>query len=169
MANRFWWIRVFRQIERSTPSHNTVEINNKNSSEVWGSFRVGNRASSRILTDTPTSVSAQHDGYKRFGVNHLRTFDLSKNSVNIIDKTSENVTSKAHFHFSPTLSLRLDNNDIYFDGGKIEFLMDEKKHSFIEKIELANYSLPPQYNTFATAQKVIVTFKSTLHTRIKHV
>jgi hypothetical protein len=158
-----------RHLERSTSSHNTVEINNKNSSEVWGSFRVGNRANSHISTDTPTQLSAQHDGYKTFGINHLRTFQLSENSLDIVDQTDKNALSKAHFHFPPTLSLRLDNGTIYFDGREIEFLTREKDNTFVEKIELADYLLPPQYNTFATAQKVIVTFKNTLHTRIRHV
>lgn len=158
-----------RLLERATASHNTVEINNKNSSEVWSSFRVGNRANSKILADTPTQLSAEHNGYKTFGVNHLRTFNLSENSLDIIDQTRKNGPSKAHFHFPPTLSLRLDNGTIYFDGGKIEFLTREKHNTFVEKIELADYLLPPQYNTFATAQKVIVTFKNTLHTRITHV
>ena len=34
-----------RLLERSTKSHNTVEINKKNSSDVWSSFRVASRAS----------------------------------------------------------------------------------------------------------------------------
>ena len=33
-----------RHKERSTQSHNTVEVNGRNSSEVWGAFRVARRA-----------------------------------------------------------------------------------------------------------------------------
>ena len=33
-----------RHSERRTAAHNTVEVNNADSSEVWSSFRVGNRA-----------------------------------------------------------------------------------------------------------------------------
>jgi Heparinase II/III-like protein/Heparinase II/III N-terminus len=156
-----------RQLERSTSNHNTVEVNGQNSSEVWGSFRVGNRANSSILIDTPTQLSAQHDGYKHFGTHHLRAFQLSENDVQIIDKIDKNLVSKASWHLPPTLSIQLKNNCIYFDDGKIEFLIDEKTNSSIKKIELADYSLPPQYNTFLTAQKIIVTFKGTLQTRIK--
>ena len=33
-----------RQVERGTAAHNTVVINNENSSEVWSGFRVARRA-----------------------------------------------------------------------------------------------------------------------------
>ena len=35
---------LIRQFERSTEAHNTVAIDNKNSSEVWSGFRVARRA-----------------------------------------------------------------------------------------------------------------------------
>lgn len=38
-----------RQYERGTAAHNTVMIGNKDSSEVWGGFRVGKRAKVRLL------------------------------------------------------------------------------------------------------------------------
>ena len=155
-----------RQLERSTSSHNTVEIDGKNSSEVWGSFRVGNRANSKILKDTPTHLIAQHDGYKNLNINHLREFQLEENTIKITDKTNNSTTSKAYFHASPTLSLQLENNSVRFKNGQIDFFINEKDNALIEKVELAAYSLPPQYNTFLTAQKVVVTFKGTLQTRI---
>lgn len=156
-----------RQLERSTSSHNTVEIAGKNSSEVWGSFRVGKRANGKILKDTPTHLIAQHDGYKNLNINHLREFQLEENTVKITDKTNNNTTSKAYFYASPTLSLQLDNNSVTFKNGKIDFFINEKDNALIEKVELAAYSLPPQYNTFLTAQKVVVTFKGTLYTHIQ--
>ena len=155
-----------RHLERSTSSHNTVEIEGKNSSEVWGSFRVGNRANSTILKDTPTHLIAQHDGYKKLNINHLREFQLEENGVTIIDKTNNKTSSKVFFHCPPTLSLQLENNSVTFKNGQIDFFINEKDNALIEKVELAAYSLPPQYNTFLTAQKVVVTFKGTLRTRI---
>src|SRR5690606_19561897 len=38
-----------RQLERSTASHNTVTINRDNSSNVWGGFRVAERAMVEVL------------------------------------------------------------------------------------------------------------------------
>ena len=38
-----------RDIERATSSHNTLELNGKNSSDVWASFRCGKRANSKLI------------------------------------------------------------------------------------------------------------------------
>jgi uncharacterized heparinase superfamily protein len=52
---------------RSTAAHNTVEVDGRDQSEMWGSFRVGRRARQRkvLWTDTATftSISGEHDGY----------------------------------------------------------------------------------------------------------
>ena len=56
-----------RLFQRGTRSHNTVEIDDMNSSEVWSSFRVGKRA--KILTKSINEKNedirliASHDGY----------------------------------------------------------------------------------------------------------
>ncbi len=155
-----------RQLERSTLSHNTVEVNGQNSSEVWGSFRVGNRAKATILEDTASTVWAVHDGYKKIGVQHERRFLLKEKSLVIIDKTAENVLSKAFWHFPPDVLVTLENNDILFEGGKIEFFINEKDNLLKKNIELADYLYPTRYNTFLKATKIIVIFTGTLKTQI---
>lgn len=56
-----------RQQERGTAAHNTVVVDDRNSSEVWGGFRVGRRARVHDLTirQSPDAiiVSCCHDGY----------------------------------------------------------------------------------------------------------
>ena len=52
-----------RQYERSTSAHNTVSVGGKNSSEVWGGFRIGKRAKVRIEEDTNMKVKASHNGF----------------------------------------------------------------------------------------------------------
>lgn len=155
-----------RLLERSTQSHNTVEINGENSSEVWGSFRVGNRAQTTILKDTPNELCAVHDGYKKWGIQHERHFVLTENGLKITDKTAAGANSKAFFHFPPHIEVSLNKEGVQFTGGKMQFLIDENANLFAEKIELVESFYPPQYNTFLKAQKVIITFKDTLQTRI---
>lgn len=61
---------------RGTRAHNTVEVAGRDSSEVWGSFRVGRRA--RIAgrrfeaSRDAAGVVATHDGYRDLGVLHTR-------------------------------------------------------------------------------------------------
>ncbi len=101
-----------RSYERSTSAHNTVCINDKNSSEVWGGFRVAQRASTynlEILEDNDfIQVSCEHDGYMRLkpGMVHRRTWKLGKNSLSIVDEISgkfENAEGFFHFHPSVTV------------------------------------------------------------------
>ncbi|MCX6279323.1 MAG: alginate lyase family protein [Bacteroidetes bacterium] len=67
-----------RYLERSTKSHNTVMFNNLEQTEIWASHRVGRRAKVKILNDTGTELSAQHDGYLPYGVFHIFSL-LSRN------------------------------------------------------------------------------------------
>jgi hypothetical protein len=52
---------------RATRSHNTVEIDGRDSCEVWGAFRVGRRCRARLERMTRVhdvvSMEAEHDGY----------------------------------------------------------------------------------------------------------
>lgn len=66
-----------RQYERGTAAHNTVVLGDKNSSEVWGGFRVGRRARVTLLKDSPNEVEAWHDGFGSLG-RHLRKFTIDK-------------------------------------------------------------------------------------------
>jgi uncharacterized heparinase superfamily protein len=57
-----------RDRERSTAAHNTVEVDRRDSTEVWGAFRAGRRA--RVLAVSAhadadaVTVEAAHDGYR---------------------------------------------------------------------------------------------------------
>ncbi len=156
-----------RLLERSTSSHNTVTVNDKNSSEVWSSFRVGKRAKTTILKDTPTELSAEQDGFKELGIRHKRKFVVNNaQSIDIFDETGSGVESKAFLHFAPDLLLKLDNNKVQFEGGNIQFFIKEKDNLKQKSIELVDYFYPPQYNSFLKAQKAIITFDAILQTRI---
>jgi uncharacterized heparinase superfamily protein len=78
--------------ERGTSSHSTLEIDNKNSSEVWGSFRIARRArpvvSSCDLLSSPNLVSCSHDGYARLPGKpiHERMWELDENELKVSDQ-----------------------------------------------------------------------------------
>lgn len=97
-----------RSFERSTEAHNTLVVNNENSSEVWSGFRVARRAKPELLVveqnDKEIVVSARHNGYARFkqGVFHQRTYSFSSNELEVNDKISAAFnTANAYFHLHP--------------------------------------------------------------------
>ncbi|MDB9985972.1 heparinase II/III family protein [Pelagibacterales bacterium] len=104
--------------QRQTASHNTVEVDGKDSSKVWGSFRVANRA--RILgrliefnQDPSISLSAGHNGYKSLfgGCIHQRNLILTSNSLQVLDVLEGDFKKAiARFYIHPDLDVCLNNN-----------------------------------------------------------
>ena len=63
-----------REIERSTSSHNTVQIGEKEQSEIWASFRVARRAYPKVIQERTDCIEASHTGYDRIHAKHIREF-----------------------------------------------------------------------------------------------
>lgn len=86
------YVGALRPYERSTKAHSTVEIDGEDSSEVWGQFRVANRARPVGLTVANTNqgfeVSCAHNGYQRLisGLLHARTWNVSPKDLIVTDK-----------------------------------------------------------------------------------
>ena len=80
--------------ERETRNHSTVEVDGVSSSEVWGGFRVAQRAQPFGLQINSikdgVSVGCSHDGYVRLkrGVIHHREWIMTPNDLTISDWVS---------------------------------------------------------------------------------
>ena len=101
-----------RQYERSTKSHNTVTVNDIDSSEVWGGFRVGRRAKVKIISENSHKIIASHNGY---GERHLhkRSFVLENKALKIHDHMSSIGRYKNYIHLAPNVRIiSIDNNYI---------------------------------------------------------
>lgn len=72
-----------RSWERSTTAHSTVTVDDEDSSEVWGSFRVARRARPSGLTHEESAgilrAACTHDGYRRLAGSpiHRRALELT--------------------------------------------------------------------------------------------
>src|SRR5690606_13878638 len=108
-----------RYLERSTRSHNVVDINGQNQSEVYGAFRVGRRAKVTIHEDGPTVLSASHDGYRsQFGITHFRKFHFEAYKFTIQDTLKGDSAGQAlaSFHLHPHVSVRLQDDQVVLNG-----------------------------------------------------
>ena len=91
-----------RLFERGTKAHNTVVVDGRDSSEVWGSFRVARRARPFGLEigeeEGAIRVACWHDGYRRLPgkVTHGRTWKLGENSLRIEDRLEGRFDSARH-------------------------------------------------------------------------
>lgn len=80
---------VWRDWLRSTPAHNTLNIDGQSQSVMSGAFNWSHKANTRLeQADDPNVVlRARHDGYKgRFGVDHQRSVQLSPEGIEIVDR-----------------------------------------------------------------------------------
>ncbi len=124
-----------RSFQRSTISHNTVVINNKNSSEVWSSFRVAKRAKPFDLNidHERNKISCKHDGYKRIisGAIHARSWTYNRNSFSVEDRLSGSFSSAScFFYFHPDWSIKFNRNKIVCFLNEIEIEIKTNSKSF---------------------------------------
>jgi len=115
--------------QRKTRSHNTVEVNGKDSSQVWSGFRVANRAqilrrSAGLVRDHNVVLQAAHNGYKSLfdGCIHARKLTFSEDSLVVSDSLHGSFRhAESRFYFHPDLTLRLERNILRVEG--INFIL----------------------------------------------
>lgn len=148
-----------RQIERSSISHNTVVVSYRNSSEVWGGFRVGQRAKTQIDYDSNDYIVANHNGYKE---KHYREIKLEVDRLVIIDKLVLKDT-KAFIHFHPNINIHSEGKRIICSNNCS--IMFENAAS----VKIDTYSFALGYNNTLPSKKLIVEFNDYLITTISKV
>lgn len=151
-----------RLSERGTAAHNTITVQNKNSSEVWSSFRVAQRARVKILTDTNKKITAEHNGYQHYGFNHRRSFQFRENEIIVQDSIigSKNAFGENNLHFHPSAKVVLKKNGLQVEDNI--FIKFEGHQKFI----LVDYQLPIGYNQYKSAKKSMISFNSTMQIKI---
>lgn len=151
---------ALRHTERSTAAHNTVQIADDNQSDVWGGFRVGQRAKTRIISETTNSITAICASYARSKVQHERNFSFEKNALTIIDTlSSPKEKAKARFHLHPDIDVTLSKDVVHGKFGKISI-------TGASNIILEKYSYAEGYNKQWEGIVVIVFFKQQLIVKI---
>lgn len=102
---------------RSTKAHNTVEIDGKNSAEIWSAFRVARRGHTKVLdydVEVGLRVKALHDGYKKIlkdPVEHFREVLVKDGRIEISDSLLSKREHKAisRFHIGPECKIKQIN------------------------------------------------------------
>lgn len=94
-----------RQRQRGTSAHNTVRLDECDSSEVWSGFRVARRARTFDVQYEAVNLAARHDGYRRLPGRpiHSRQWMTVQDGVDIVDELSGNGAHLAEmfFHIHP--------------------------------------------------------------------
>jgi uncharacterized heparinase superfamily protein len=104
-----------RDRERSTAAHNTVEVDRRDSTEVWGAFRAGRRARVTGLSASAlgpaVTVEAAHDGYRGLPGRpvHRRRWTVRADEMRVADELTGQGRHRVtvRWHLAPGTSLRL--------------------------------------------------------------
>lgn len=150
-----------RNIERSTAAHNTVVVNDRNQSEVWGSFRMAGRAKTNITIDKADELEAYHTGYSKLGIIHKRRFQFPTGSIEIFDSLTKDSRGVFYLHFHPNTLLKKE--------APTSFRINENigiKFANTNNIVVEEYLFSSGYNKYEKSQRLIVEFFGTLHTTI---
>ncbi|CAH6868510.1 Heparinase [Vibrio chagasii] len=148
--------------QRKTAAHNTVVVDEQDSSEVWSGFRVARRAypSIPILNSTggTLTVECSHNGYMRLvgKVTHSRKWIMSDDSFLISDKLSGRyLTAKAHYHLHPDIKIKRNDDVIYLvlPCGKLLQLTIEGAD-----IEVVDTTWHPEFGLSIANKKLILSF-----------
>ena len=125
-----------RLFQRSSNSYNTITIDNRSSSEVWSSFRLGNRVMNvkkEIISSADELViNSSHDGYIQQGFNciHNRTFIFRNSSVFINDSIEgeyRNATCRYFLHPDVKI-ISANNNFINLQVGEDKFSINANQN-----------------------------------------
>jgi uncharacterized heparinase superfamily protein len=104
-----------RAYQRSTAAHNTVQVGDGDSTEVWGAFRAGRRARvhgvSAGTADGAVTIEAAHDGYRglRGKPVHCRRWSVDPREMRVEDTVSGRGRHRitVRWHLAPGTGLRL--------------------------------------------------------------
>lgn len=141
-----------RQLERSTKAHNTVTIDNRDSNEVWGGFRVGKRAKVTIIDESETGIKASHDGFGKSAI-HTRCFRLENGQLSISDNVEGHHDCKNYLHFAPGTEI------IFADKGCITTNTAKINIEGAETVEITDGKISTEYNRFLPVKIAIMHFK----------
>jgi uncharacterized heparinase superfamily protein len=124
-----------RHRQRSTAAHSTIEVDGKNSSEVWSGFRVAKRAvpfninvNSVDTSNNFVSFYASHDGYKRLKNEsiHKRSWTFNEHDLFVEDEVSGNnniVISRYYLH--PDLKIDISSRGYIISNSKSNLALVE--------------------------------------------
>ncbi len=149
-----------RQYERSTIAHNTVSIESKDSSEVWGGFRLGKRAKVAINIDEANHIQASHNGFGR-NLLHKRDCSIVLDSLVITDSIVSPTNASSYIHLAPNVKILEFSKDyirtnlatISIKGAKSVAVFDEQ--------------ISERYNEFLEIKVVKIDFTQSLSCQIK--
>ena len=143
-----------RKFCRSTKAHNTIELNNADQCDFWGTFRVGKRAKPEgvhfIENENGFHLEGIHDGYRRLGANAIhRRIAHFENGINLsiedLIEAQESVEATSRIHFHPDCKcLAMTDRHVVMRNADVDCMIKWDENS-VAALEDSFYC--PEFNT----------------------
>ncbi len=130
----------WRNYFKGTAAHNTVILNNENQSIIGGAFMWLRKADAWFdnVLENPNIqiIKGCHNGYQQLGVKHCREIQYSPSSkeltiIDYLESGNSVLPVEIHFHFSPNVSLVLNQNTYLCDASNSD--SNKKLCIFLDK------------------------------------
>ncbi len=149
---------------RGTAAHSTVSIDDVDSAEVYGVFRLGRRPRvvglKRWNTESETIVEGVHDGYRHIGLSHVRRIALAldgsclSGTDTLTGSGYAGRTARAHFHLHPDIDAEQAEGTIRLrtpEGVQWRFSCDNAT------AELESGVYAPRFYTMTETRQIVAT------------
>lgn len=148
-----------RQWERSSQAHNTVTVHDCDQSEVWGGFRVGQRADVNILNDSILGLKAS---VSYNSILHTREFIFTDQTITIKDAINVQKPGCARFYLHPeTIVNSIATTKMACNNGIM------LNFANAEQVFVKEYFYACGFNLLKKAKVIEVYFKGTCATTIR--
>jgi uncharacterized heparinase superfamily protein len=150
--------------QRKTAAHNTVVVNNLDSSQVWSGFRVAKRACvlNRIVNPTVNNsarFSAEHNGFKKQGVNciHHREWLAEHGSITITDRLiGHYINAIGYLHLHPDIDiLNVSDDEVQLASGDYNLYIKV----FGADVSIEDTTWHPEFGIIIKNKKLSFSFK----------
>lgn len=151
-----------RYLERSTKAHNTVQLDNCEQNEIWGSFRVARRAKVIRLEQSENRIEAVHNGYKRLKTYHTRRIDFLEEEIAIHDTMDDKERRPcfSYIHFHPRIVPTVKGTEVALGTFSIDV-------NGADTIRLDTYEYAPEFNKRIPGIVLIIDFTESVSLHIK--
>lgn len=157
--------------QRGSKTHNTLVIDDLDSSEIWKSFRVARRARIKDIVieelNNEFFLKATHDGYIRINnIYHTRMWRIKNNLLLIQDEVSGEGRHKIdlNFHIHPQVNIiQVNERRITFNNqlNQTIAMLEVDSH-----LKIIDSTFHPTFNSSIPNKKIIVSFEEYLPIRL---
>jgi uncharacterized heparinase superfamily protein len=156
---------AWRNRLRGTAAHSTVCIDDEDSAEVYGTFRLGRRpeeiTGTRHESASGMRIAAKHDGYRRLGIIHHRSLALSDDGRRLAGEdriegsgAAPDRRIAARFHLHPDVAAKQSEPgavDLHLPGGG-----GWRFEAPGEEVHLRDSVYAPRFNEMRDTHQIVV-------------